>query len=60
MGEFIDDTRSRALQSNSCSKGPQPNDQDDSRAAHPIPDSWFAALLLPVIIGCALFAASSQ
>jgi hypothetical protein len=59
MGEFIDEARRRALLSRSRSAGPQPFHQADDPARGPVPDSWIAALLLPVIIGCVLFAATS-
>lgn len=60
MGEFIDEASGCAVNSRSRAVGLQLLDHGHDPATRPIPDSWIAALLLPVIIGCALFAATSQ
>ena len=58
MGEFIDAAHGHDLQLRSLSDGRRPDGQAKVSVTHSVPDSWIAALPLPITIGCALFAAA--
>lgn len=60
MGDVIDRAAGRTFRTLARSEGGQPRSRGNRAATRPISDSWFAAVLIPIIIGCMLFAATSQ
>lgn len=60
MGEFTEEARGSALEARSHSNTSKSANKRNGPLMRPIPDSWIAAVLLPVIVGCALFAVTTQ